>query len=231
VDEEGDSPQKNMTNKILMISSIALMSLFVSGCTIGSVTPTKPPATAVTNFEECAVLGNPIMESYPRQCRANGQTFVEKIDNPIIPPVEGCKDECGDGICAEIVCQSIGCPCAETKESCPKDCGAAVDLGSISGKVTVGPICPVERVDNPCVAPPEAYTSREVIVYLTDGKTVVARKHFNADGTYSFNLKSGNYILGIPQTGIGGGSELPHAFTVKAGDLIRFDFSIDTGIR
>lgn len=33
----------------------------------------------ITNFEECAAAGNPIMESYPRQCRANGKTFVEEI--------------------------------------------------------------------------------------------------------------------------------------------------------
>jgi len=33
-----------------------------------------------------------------------------------------CKDLCGDGICQEIVCMAIGCPCAETPESCPQDC-------------------------------------------------------------------------------------------------------------
>lgn len=33
-----------------------------------------------------------------------------------------CKDLCGDGICQEIVCLAIGCPCAETSETCPKDC-------------------------------------------------------------------------------------------------------------
>lgn len=33
-----------------------------------------------------------------------------------------CKNLCGDGICQEVVCLAIGCPCAETKESCPQDC-------------------------------------------------------------------------------------------------------------
>ncbi|HLC96580.1 MAG TPA: eight-cysteine-cluster domain-containing protein [Candidatus Nanoarchaeia archaeon] len=33
----------------------------------------------ITNFEECVAAGNPVMESYPRQCSANGQTFVEDI--------------------------------------------------------------------------------------------------------------------------------------------------------
>ncbi|MBI1998737.1 MAG: peptidylprolyl isomerase [Parcubacteria group bacterium] len=37
---------------------------------------------AITNFEECAQVGNPIMESYPRQCRtADGKTFAEEIGN------------------------------------------------------------------------------------------------------------------------------------------------------
>lgn len=37
-------------------------------------------------------------------------------------PGESCKDLCGNGTCQEIVCMAIGCPCAETKESCPQDC-------------------------------------------------------------------------------------------------------------
>lgn len=34
----------------------------------------------VTSFEECVVQGNPVMESYPRQCRTyDGKLFVEEI--------------------------------------------------------------------------------------------------------------------------------------------------------
>jgi hypothetical protein len=36
---------------------------------------------------------------------------------------EGCVDTCGDGECAEIVCMGVGCPCPETPENCPEDCG------------------------------------------------------------------------------------------------------------
>lgn len=39
----------------------------------------KSNGKSITNFEECAEAGYPIMESYPRQCRANDQLFVEKI--------------------------------------------------------------------------------------------------------------------------------------------------------
>ena len=33
------------------------------------------------DFAECVAAGNPVMESYPRQCRAGGQTFTEKIND------------------------------------------------------------------------------------------------------------------------------------------------------
>jgi len=45
----------------------------------------------VTNFEECVAAGNPVMESYPRQCRHNGQTFAEEIE----PLIGGQRDEYG----------------------------------------------------------------------------------------------------------------------------------------
>ena len=31
-----------------------------------------------TNFDECVALGNPVMESYPRQCRSGLKTFTEE---------------------------------------------------------------------------------------------------------------------------------------------------------
>ncbi len=43
-------------------------------------------------------------------------------ERPAPLPGIGCKDLCGDGICQEVVCLAIGCPCPETPETCPKDC-------------------------------------------------------------------------------------------------------------
>lgn len=37
----------------------------------------------ITTFEECVAAGNPVMESYPRQCRAEGQTFIEFVGNEL----------------------------------------------------------------------------------------------------------------------------------------------------
>lgn len=35
----------------------------------------------VDNFKECIAVGNPVMESYPRQCIHDNQTFKEIIEN------------------------------------------------------------------------------------------------------------------------------------------------------
>lgn len=37
----------------------------------------------ITTFEECVAGGNPIAESYPRQCRFGSQTFTENIGNEL----------------------------------------------------------------------------------------------------------------------------------------------------
>ncbi len=38
-----------------------------------------PQVKQVSNFEECVSAGNPVMESYPRQCRADDEVFTENI--------------------------------------------------------------------------------------------------------------------------------------------------------
>jgi len=110
-------------------------------------------------------------------------------------------------------------------------CPDVVTSGTIKGKVDVGPICPVEREGVPCPVPPEAYTSREVILYAADGVTVITRMHFLSDGTYSFQVQPGTYILNIPSQGIGGAKDLPKTITLKSGETVEVNFSIDTGIR
>ena len=47
----------------------------------------------VDSFEECVAAGNPVMESYPRQCMHGGRTFVEEL--PVEEPIGGERDERG----------------------------------------------------------------------------------------------------------------------------------------
>ncbi len=64
-------------NKIL--TAIIVLLIFAGGVVFWQFGEKEIPV--VTNFEECAALGNPIMESYPRQCRFGSQTFTENIGN------------------------------------------------------------------------------------------------------------------------------------------------------
>lgn len=44
----------------------------------------ESPEIVINNFEECVAAGNPVMESYPRQCRIEGgETFTEDIGNEL----------------------------------------------------------------------------------------------------------------------------------------------------
>jgi len=77
--------------KIMGLLSLAA-ALGIIALIIVTVAPsiTVPPfQPMVTSFEECVAAGNPVMESYPRQCRsADGQHFVEDIStqDPYVDP-------------------------------------------------------------------------------------------------------------------------------------------------
>ncbi len=236
--------------------SIYLIIIFILLASAGAVFYFKQQKIKkISNFEQCGQAGYPILESYPAQCRTpDGRIFVQELtdeEKAKLKPPTICKDLCGDGICQEIVCEASGCPCAETKDSCPKDCtgeqsnnnqianpastyclnnggkleirsdasgkqtgycifsdkseceewaffrgqchpkSSNTEIGILEGKVTVGPICPVERTGQPCPVPPEAYTSREVVIFKPDGKTEVTRQHFDTTGHYKFELPTG----------------------------------------
>jgi hypothetical protein len=68
---------------IIIIFGAALIYLFsaMSGSDEVDKIEQEPE---VTSFEECVAAGNPVMESYPRQCRTSeGVLFVENIGNEL----------------------------------------------------------------------------------------------------------------------------------------------------
>jgi hypothetical protein len=103
------------------------------------------------------------------------------------------------------------------------------NAGYISGHVTIGPNCPVERIDQPCAPSPEAYTSREAVVYAGDGVTELKRTHLSTQGDYKVAVAPGNYFVQIQPAGIRAGDK--KYVTVKSGESVTVDFDIDTGIR
>lgn len=70
---------------LIIIIAVAIIGFFVSKKQAVAPTPT------VSNFEECAAAGYPVMESYPRQCRTpDGKIFTELISaipTPIPPEI------------------------------------------------------------------------------------------------------------------------------------------------
>lgn len=45
--------------------------------------PKESSNDVIDSFQECVEAGNPVMESYPRQCRAGDKTFIEDIGNEL----------------------------------------------------------------------------------------------------------------------------------------------------
>jgi hypothetical protein len=107
--------------------------------------------------------------------------------------------------------------------------GASVMLGTLSGTVTIGPICPVEREGVPCDIPAEVYTSRNIVVYGENGMNVLKKEPLDTTGHFSISLAPGKYQLQIDPAGIGAGEK--KLVTVTSGKTIVTDFDIDTGIR
>lgn len=69
----------DMRKTIYIIVPVLILALTVFGVWFEIGKKEVVSVKIVTNFKECADEGNPIMESYPRQCRSGDKTFVENI--------------------------------------------------------------------------------------------------------------------------------------------------------
>lgn len=102
--------------------------------------------------------------------------------------------------------------------------------GTVSGRVTLSPVCPVERIPpDPNCAPKGYATSIDIIKF---GGSVKIQKTIktNSDGTFSTSLDSGVYILKAQ-----GGSVLPRcedqSVEVFSSRTSSIQISCDSGIR
>ncbi|MCB0331963.1 MAG: hypothetical protein KDD55_00620 [Bdellovibrionales bacterium] len=94
-----------------------------------TVSAQKPPHS-INSFEDCVAAGYPIMRSLPAKCKtADGRTFIDqKVYSPSKKSRQaGCKNLCGNGVCDQIVCAALDCPCPEDPHSCPADCTTSLD--------------------------------------------------------------------------------------------------------
>jgi len=99
--------------------------------------------------------------------------------------------------------------------------------GIVSGKVSIGPLCPVE----PCLGPvPDVYSSRYIVLQPDAGEPT--RVKLSPNGTFEAQVKPGTYNVNITDcTFLGCSRALPTTVTVKANETIYIQIDIDTGIR
>ena len=114
--------------------------------------------------------------------------------------------------------------CVQQQENAP-------GKGLLEGRITIGPICPVERMppDPSCQPTEETYRAHKLSVY-TESPTKVAEFSGDANGRYKIELAAGTYTIKTEREMGPGGME-PITVTVEAGKTTRQDVDIDTGIR
>jgi hypothetical protein len=113
--------------------------------------------------------------------------------------------------------------------ACGGDSPTLGDQGTgIAGRVVAGPVCPVERPDDPACAP-RPVAGALVIVRGADGSEVATARTTD-DGRYEVFLPPGRYTLETaPVQGLMGN---PAAVEVEVGNgLETVDLQYDTGIR
>lgn len=110
----------------------------------------------------------------------------------------------------------------------------ATATGTLSGTMTIGPVCPVEQVNNPCKPSAQMYAARKVAVYKADKTTLVTTLTPDANGKFSAALAAGTYYVNMAspqQGGVGGVSGVPATIVIQAGVSTPLSIDVDTGIR
>lgn len=113
-------------------------------------------------------------------------------------------------------------------------CSGEAGVGVLEGRVTIGPLRPVERPGEKIPLPPDIFRDRRVMVYDERGDKLVKQVEImprEYDGFYRVELAPGTYTINTNRTGVGGAKGLPQRVTIRAGETARLDIDIDTGIR
>ena len=112
--------------------------------------------------------------------------------------------------------------------ACGNGSGAGDGTSGISGTVTIGPTCPVERADSPC--PPTPYAAN---ITIEDGGDVVATGRSGEHGAYRIAVPPGEYTVTaepVVPNPIAQAQPVEHV-KVVSGAFATVDISFDSGIR
>lgn len=107
--------------------------------------------------------------------------------------------------------------------------------GTLSGVMTIGPVCPIEQIDNPCLPTAEMFASHKIAVFKEEQKvlTLVTTLTPDRNGQFSTELLVGNYLVKLEKSlpGPGGAKDLPKTISITKGVTTNITVDIDTGIR
>ena len=105
--------------------------------------------------------------------------------------------------------------------------------GFLEGIISIGPICPVERIppDPACLPTAETYKAYPVGVYTANGVSKILQLMPALDGTFSSELPPGDYLVKLISNQNIGGGNLPVEISITSQEKTILDINIDTGIR
>jgi hypothetical protein len=154
---------------------------------------------------------------------AAGLFVYEKVHAPVTPEPVGVTPVQPD-------CTVPGnCPSATTTSTTTLPI-PATQTGTLAGTMTIGPNCPVEQVNHPCLPTPEAYASHKVYIY-TSAHTLVKTLTPDSTGHFGSVLPAGTYVVDVAHQAVGGVRGAPQTVIIAAGKTASISIDIDTGIR
>jgi Carboxypeptidase regulatory-like domain len=114
--------------------------------------------------------------------------------------------------------------------ACARGSSAGSDdrLGTIHGEVLLAPTCPVESIQSPCPGRPLA----GVPVRVVDEDGEVRASAVSDDrGAFTIDVTPGSYLLTASIEQDPARSVKPVRVEVRAGEVVRSDVMVDSGIR
>ncbi|KKW19896.1 MAG: hypothetical protein UY63_C0005G0079 [Parcubacteria group bacterium GW2011_GWA2_51_10] len=125
------------------------------------------------------------------------------------------------------------CEFAECPSAANSDTSDSVARGTLSGTITIGPICPVETdpPDPRCKPSPEAYAARTIYVYDQNRERLIRTLSPNAQGGFSTLLPVGRYVIDVDHPPVGGATGAPITVDIGKGETVTIHIDFDTGIR
>ena len=111
---------------------------------------------------------------------------------------------------------------------------AESDPGFLEGKISIGPLCPVEHdpPDTACLPTAETYKAYPVGIWTSKGNTLITIITPALDGSFKMELEPGFYTIRLEKNLYSiGSSNLPAEVSINSGKETLLDISIDTGIR